>query len=174
MDRLERATLRVTRAIALGAVACLLGLASVTVVDVLSRWLLARPLFGFNDFAAVASAIVCAACFPALLARRGNLTIRFVGAALGRGADRWLDAFGALVTAAFFVAMTAQYVRYSLELTGAGERMAILRWPTGPFWWAVTAMIAATTLVAIVMLVLDVDRARRGADDAPGGDQAGS
>ncbi len=162
MDRLERVTVRLTRAVALAAVACLLALASVTVVDVLSRWLLARPLFGFNDFAAVASAIVCAACFPALIARRGNVTIRFVGSMLGGRAGRWLDAFGALVTALFFLAMTVQYARYSLELTGAGERMAILRWPTGPFWWAVTAMVAVTTLTALAVLVLELARARRG------------
>lgn len=163
MDRLEQALARATRAVALAAVACLLGLAALTVADVLLRWLAGAPLRGFNDFAAVASAIVCAACFPALIARRGNVTIRFVGSLAGSRASRWLDAFGALVTAAFFLAMAVQYARYSLELTGAGERMAILRWPTGPFWWAVTLMIAVAALVAAAVFVLDAARARRGA-----------
>jgi TRAP-type C4-dicarboxylate transport system permease small subunit len=162
MDRLERALVRATRGVALGAVACLLGLATLTVADVLLRWLAGAPLRGFNDFAAVASAIVCAACFPALIARRGNVTIRFAGSLLGTRANRWLDAFGALVTALFFLAMTVQYARYSLELTGAGERMAILRWPTGPFWWAVTLMIAVTALAAAAVFLLDLARARRG------------
>jgi hypothetical protein len=40
--------------------------------------------------------------------------------------------------------------------------MAILRWPTGPFWWAVTAMIAITALVAVAVFLLDLARARRG------------
>jgi TRAP-type C4-dicarboxylate transport system permease small subunit len=165
MDRLERALARATRAVALAAVACLLGLAALTVTDVLLRWLAGAPLRGFNDFAAVAAAIVCAACFPALIARRGNVTIRFVGSMLGGPASRWLDAFGALVTALFFLAMAVQYARYSLELTGAGERMAILRWPTGPFWWAVTLMIAITALVATAVFVVDLARARRSAPE---------
>lgn len=165
MDRLERVLVRATRGVALAAVACLLGLAALTVTDVLLRWLAGAPLRGFNDFAAVASAIVCAACFPALIARRGNVTIRFVGSIAGARASRWLDVFGALVTTLFFLAMTVQYARYSLELTGAGERMAILRWPTGPFWWVVTLMIAITALAALAVLVLDVARARRGAPE---------
>ena len=41
--------------------------------------------------------------------------------------------------------------------------MAILRWPTGPFWWAVTLMIAVAALVAAAVFVLDAARARRGA-----------
>ena len=61
--------------------------------------------------------------------------------------------------------MTVQYARYSLELTGAGERMAILRWPTGPFWWAVTLMIAVTALAAAAVFLLDLARARRGDPD---------
>jgi TRAP-type C4-dicarboxylate transport system permease small subunit len=165
MERLEQALVRATRGVALAAVACLLGLAALTVADVLLRWLAGAPLRGFNDFAAVASAIVCAACFPALIARRGNVTIRFAGSLLGTRANRWLDAFGALVTALFFLAMTVQYARYSLELTGAGERMAILRWPTGPFWWAVTLMIAVTALVALAVFLLDAARAQRGAPE---------
>jgi hypothetical protein len=59
--------------------------------------------------------------------------------------------------------MAVQYARYSIELTGAGERMAILRWPTGPFWWVVTLMIAVTALVAAAVFVLDFARARHGA-----------
>jgi TRAP-type C4-dicarboxylate transport system permease small subunit len=100
--------------------------------------------------------VIVAACFPALLANRANVTIRLVGATGGPRLTRVLDAFGALVTVAFFGLMTWQYVGYAAEMTGAGERMAILHWPVGPWWWAVTAMVGATTLVGLIVLLREI------------------
>lgn len=144
--------LAATRWLALGACACLLAIAIGTLADVLGRWLLGAPIRGYNDFAALAIAVVCAAFFPALIAQRGNLTITLAGRALGRRVARLLDAFGALVTFLFFAAMAWQYVRYAAEMARAGERMAILRWEVWPFWWAVAICIVATALVAVVMI----------------------
>lgn len=151
---LEAQTLRATRWVALGACAVLLVISIVTLVDVLLRWLFSAPIHGFYDFAAITMAVACAACFPALIAQRGNITIRFVGRLLGPGATRALDTFGALVTLAFFAAMAWQYVHYTVELARAGERLAILQWQIWPWWSIVTLMIAATALVAAVVLVL--------------------
>jgi TRAP-type transport system small permease protein len=141
-----------TRWLALGACACLLAIAVGTLADVTGRFLLGAPIRGYNDFAALGIAVVCAAFFPALIARRGNLTITLLGRALGARAARWFDAFGALVTFLFFAAMAWQYVRYATEMARAGERTAILRWEVWPFWWAVALAISATALVALVML----------------------
>lgn len=150
---------RASRALALGASACLLALALLTMADILLRWLFKAPIRGLVDLVALATAIIAAAYFPALIAQRGNITIRLLGALGGRTLTRALDAFGALVTAAFFALMTWQYVRYSAELTRANEATATLRWPTGPWWWVVTAMFAVTTLVALVVLARDLLRA---------------
>jgi TRAP-type C4-dicarboxylate transport system permease small subunit len=141
-----------TRWLALGACACLLAIAIGTLADVLGRWLFGAPIRGYNDFAALAIAVTCAAFFPALVARRGNLTIDLVGRALGPRASRVLDAFGAFVTFVFFAAMAWQYVRYALEMASAGERMAILRWEVWPFWSAVALAIVATAVVSLLVL----------------------
>lgn len=142
-----------TRWLALGACACLLAIALGTLADVLGRWLLGAPIRGYHDFAALAIAVACAAFFPALIARRGNLTITLVGRALGPRTGRVLDGFGAVVTFLFFAAMGWQYVRYAAEMARAGERMAILRWEVWPFWWAVALCICATALVAFLMVL---------------------
>ncbi|HEX6321392.1 MAG TPA: TRAP transporter small permease [Burkholderiales bacterium] len=141
-----------TRWLALGACACLLAIALGTLADVTGRWLFGAPIRGYNDFAALAIAVVCAAFFPALIAQRGNVTVRLVGLLLGRRASRALDTFGALVTFVFFAVMAWQYVRYAAEMARAGERTAILRWEVWPFWWAVALCIAATALVAVMMI----------------------
>lgn len=154
LARLEAQTLRATRWVALIACAVLLVISVVTLADVLLRWLFSAPIHGFYDFAAITMAVACAACFPALIARRGNISIRFVGKQLGRHATKMLDTFGALVTLAFFLAMAWQYVFYTLDLVRAGERLPILQWQVWPWWTIVTLMIAATALVAAVVVVL--------------------
>lgn len=142
-----------TRWLALGACVGLLVIAIGTLADVLGRWLFGMPIRGYNDFAALTIAVVCAAFFPALIAQRGNITVRLLGGALGPRASRVLDAFGAFVTFVFFAVMAWQYVRYATEMARAGERMAILRWEVWPWWWAVTLAIIATALVALAVLV---------------------
>jgi TRAP-type C4-dicarboxylate transport system permease small subunit len=144
--------LAATRWLALGACACLLAISLGTLADVLGRWLLGAPIRGYNDFAALGIAVACAAFFPALIARRGNLTITLLGRMLGPRASRVLDAFGALVTFVFFALMAWQYLRYASEMARAGERMAILRWEVWPFWWAVALCICATAVAAFFMI----------------------
>ena len=153
---LERHVQRLTRVLALAAAACLLGIALLTMSDVLLRWLFKAPIKGLLDLSALASAVILSACFPALIAQRGNVTIRLLGSFTGPRIARHLDIFGALVTAAFFALMTWKYIEYSAEMTSANESTVVLRWPTGPWWWVVTAMIAVTTLVALVVLARDI------------------
>ena len=66
---------RVTRGLALAGALALLGLAILTLVDILLRWLFKAPVFGLVDFIALAGAVIVAAYFPALIANRGNVTI---------------------------------------------------------------------------------------------------
>ena len=153
---LERHVQRVTRVLALGAAACLLGIALLTMADVLLRWLFRAPIKGLMDLAALASAVILAACFPALLAQRGNVTIRLLGSLTGRRISRVLDSFGALVTTIFFALMTWKYIEYSAEMTSANESTVVLRWLTGPWWWVVTAMIGITAFVGLVVFAREI------------------
>jgi TRAP-type C4-dicarboxylate transport system permease small subunit len=156
LNAIERAIDRLALALALTAAAGLLLVAIATMVDVLLRWLLRMPIPGLGEISALFTAVVVAACFPMLIARRGNITITLVGSALGKSASRVLDAFGALVSALFFSAMTWQYLRFSAEMSSAGETTPILRWPAGPWWWVVTLMIMIAALIAIFVFVRDV------------------
>lgn len=153
---IEQQVGRITRVLALSAATCLLGVALLTMADVLLRWLFKAPIRGLMDVTALACAVIIASYFPALLARRGNITIRaFAGVGTGR-IGRALDTFGALVTAVFFALMTWKYIEYSIEMTQANEATVVLRWLTGPWWWVVTVMIGVTTIVALVVLARDI------------------
>ncbi|MSQ53236.1 MAG: TRAP transporter small permease [Betaproteobacteria bacterium] len=153
LGRIERGIDRLALLLALSAAAGLLVVALAIMLDVLLRWLFKAPIPGLGEISALFTAVVVAACFPMLIARRGNVTIRFVGSVLGVRTARLLDVFGALICALYFSAMTWQYLRFSIEMTGAGESTPILRWPVGPWWWVVTLMIAITTLITYVVFV---------------------
>ncbi|QJW85346.1 TRAP transporter small permease [Ramlibacter terrae] len=128
----------------------LLALAASTVVDIVMRYVFASPIRGFVDIASLAGAVLLAACFPHVLASRGNISIDMLGARLGKGAGRWLDRFGAMVTAGFFAVMAWQYVRFAGGLKSDGQTIPVLNWPVWPWWAAVAALVAAAALVALL------------------------
>lgn len=80
--------LTVSRAMALIGFFGLLVLALMTTLDIGSRWLFGAPIHGVNDVSAIVMAVVIAACMPANLAARQNITVEFLGNMLGRGARR--------------------------------------------------------------------------------------
>jgi TRAP-type C4-dicarboxylate transport system permease small subunit len=161
LDRLEHDLERATRAIALVAVAALLLLAIATCVDIVGRYAFGTPIRGFTDVAGLATAVAVAAFFPALLARRANITLRVGARFLGPRTARVLDAFGALLTAVFFGLMAWQYARYAAEAAEGGEHMAVLAWPVSPWWWAVTVLIAVTAVAGAVVFVLEAAGSQR-------------
>ena len=136
---------------------CLLLLAIGTFVDVLLRYGFARPIRGFVDVTALAGAVALSACMPHVVATRGNIAVDFLGQALGPRANRWLHAFGALMTAGFFSLMAWQYARFALEMKATGETMAVLRWPVWPWWSAVALFIALTALIGLATVFTPAD-----------------
>lgn len=143
---------RLAQALAVLGGCALLLLAIGTGIDVVLRYLFARPIRGFVDVSALAGAVALAACMPWVVASRGNIAVDFLGQALGPRARRGLDGFGALVTAGFFALMAWQYARFALEMKTTGETMAVLRWPVWPWWCAVALFIALAALIGLVSL----------------------
>jgi len=154
-DRAAAAARRAARAIAVGATLGLLLLAVVTAADVTLRYLFAAPIPGFIDVAALAGAVLLAACMPWVVACRGNIAVEFVGDHFGAVATRRLNRFGAAVTAAFFAVMAWQFARYALDMAQTGESMAVLRWPVWPWWSAVALFIALAALAGFATLGAD-------------------
>ena len=156
-DALQRASAR----LAWVAVTGLLGLAAFTTLDVLLRWLFARPIPGLVDLVTLCGAVLLAACMPWVTASRGHIAIDALGRSAGPRTRRALDLFGACVTFVFFAVLAWQYVGFAREMYVTGERMAVLRWPVWPWWTAVAACIGFTAVVAGA--TLPVRRAPRSA-----------
>ena len=148
---------RAAEKLALAAVIGLLLLAVGTALDVLLRYVFASPIRGFVDIASLAGAVFLAACFPHVLVARSNIAVDLLGRSLGRGAKTALDRFGAVVTAAFFVLMAWQYVRFALEMHETQQLIPVLRWPVWP-WWAAVALFVVLAAAAGVLTVCKRDK----------------
>jgi len=137
------------------AIGGLLLLAFGTALDVVMRYVFARPIHGFNDVVPLVGAALLSACMPHVVASRGNIAVDFLGKALGTRPTRWLDGFGAGVTALFFSLMAWQYARFALDMKQTAEVTPVLRWPVWPWWAAVATFITLTALVALCTLRAD-------------------
>lgn len=144
--RVERAA----AGLALAAVIGLLLLALATALDVLLRYVFSSPLRGFVDIASLAGAVLLAACFPYVLVVRSNISVDVLGRRLGGGFKTALDRFAAVVTAAFFVLMAWQYVRFALEMQETAQVIPVLRWSVWP-WWAAVALFIVLAAAAAVL-----------------------
>ncbi|MDO9571675.1 MAG: TRAP transporter small permease [Hydrogenophaga sp.] len=147
------ATARMERAaswLAQMAVMGLLLLAAITTVDVLMRYAFAKPLQGYVDVAALAAAVLLAACIPHVLVSRGNIAVNAVGALLGARVHRVLDRFAAVVTATFVGVLAWQYIYFTIDLKNTSQVMPVLRWVVWPWWAAVGVFVGFAALAAFV------------------------
>ncbi len=140
LDRQERQLDRWTRRIATIGFSGLVIIAVLTMADSMARYLWLPRIPGFSDFNQVIFAIVIATCFPAGLLRSNNISIRFLGSALGPGPQRWLDVFGALLTLAFFSMLAWRFVFMTADFQVNHRVTETIEMPIAPWWWLTTAI----------------------------------
>lgn len=157
--------LKVSRAMALIGFLGLLILALMTSIDITSRAMFGAPLHGVNDVSAIVMAIVIAACVPANLAARQNITVEFLGNMLGRRGKAFLDGFGGLFTLGFIALMAWQFIPYSMEVTQSGQTTWVLKLPIAPGWWIATVLLVISVPVQFVVVLFDFSRAFRAGQD---------
>jgi TRAP-type C4-dicarboxylate transport system permease small subunit len=167
LDRQERQLDRWTRRIATIGFTGLVIIAVLTMADSMARYLWLPRIPGFNDFNQVIFAIVIATCFPAGLLRANNITIRFLGAALGDGARRWLDTFGALLTLAFFAMLAWRFVFMTADFQVNHRVTETIEMPVAPWWWLTTAIMVLCVPIQVWIVADRLVGAIRGETRAP-------
>jgi len=151
-----------TRWLALVGLFGLVAVALVTITDVLLRWLFNMPVDGVGEVSRLVVAVSIASFFPIALAERHNISIQFLGAALGPRARLWLDTIADVVTSFFFLVLGWQFALYTLEISESGETTWILGWSVTPWWVVTTVFMLICIPVQLVMLVRQARIAARG------------
>lgn len=153
---------RVDGAAALIAVigACaILAISALVMVDVLMRWLANAPVLAIDDLTDLNVAVAVVCCLPAGMVGKHFVTIRFLGRALGRRAELWLELFGDLLTLAFFAVLAWQFAVFSAEAQRSGLGSMVLQIPQAPWWWIVTAILALCLPFQLVVIARSARRA---------------
>jgi TRAP-type transport system small permease protein len=158
--RLERLALLATRALSLAGLIALMLLAAMTLADGTLRWLANRPIEGVRDVGAVIIAVAVCCCFPAGLMERAHITIRVAGTVFGPKLGRVLDALAAIVVWAVTIAMAWQFTVFAGKIARAHETTWVLKIPTAPFWYTVATILWMAALVQMIVVVLQVARAK--------------
>lgn len=151
-----------SRVLALVALAGLLGLAMMTTLDVVMRWLFKAPIQGVNDVSSVVMAVVIAACLPANFAFRQNITVTLLGSACGPKVSANLNVLASLITMIFAGLMAWAFVPYAISTWESGAQTWVLRMPLWPFWVAAAFFVILAALAQLVVLLSDLVALARG------------
>ncbi len=153
IERLARLCIVCTRPVAFIGVVGMLAAASVTVIDVLMRWLANTAITALNEITALVFAVAVAACMPAGLAGGVNLRIDLLARWLTGRVAAWLDALGALLLFIFFFLLAWRIGVYAGKLADQGRTTIILGWPLAPFMYVVSCLLCLGTIVQAVVTV---------------------
>ena len=133
---------RMTRTVAIIGFCGLVGMALLITWDGAARYLNLPRISGFSDYGEVIYPLVIASCFPAGLLRQTNVTVRVFGKLGGPRLHAGLEAFGALVTLAFFSLLVWQFIKLTGQYSTGGRTTRTIDIPLAPWWWGTTAIMA--------------------------------
>jgi len=134
-------------ALALVAVAILLGNVGLIFVDVIARWLLRSPQSWVSDIGQITYPVAIACCFPAALESGHMIAIRFLGEWLGPRRARPLDIVGQIALAALLVVFTWKMFQRAQSDWAGGFRTANIALRVAPTWFVVASLLLLSTLV---------------------------
>lgn len=136
-------------------------LATMTLADGLLRWLANRPIEGVRDVGALIIAVAVSCCFPAGLMERSHITIRVAQSVFGKRTSLVLDAVAACIVWAVTIAMAWEFTTFAGKIARAHETTWVLKIPTAPFWYTVSAILWIAAAVQIIVLLLDFVKLKR-------------
>jgi TRAP-type C4-dicarboxylate transport system permease small subunit len=133
-------------ALALAGGALLLGVAILTVVSVLGRWLASQPVTGDIELVQVATAAAIALFLPYCQLHRSHLIVDFFTARTSGPVQRGFDAVGSLLAGALFFLLAWRAAIAVAEMRAAAETTMVLG---VPLWIPYAAMVPGLFLAGV-------------------------
>ena len=163
LDRLDHRAIIATHRIALVGFTGLVMIALLTFYDGAARYLDLPRISGFADVGELFFPIIIASCFPALLIRQKNLTIRVLGRVAGDATVRYADLAAAVAVLIFFTLLGLQFVQMTLDFHAARRTTATIEIPTAVFWMIATSILwlcVPIQLLVVLSRVRDLSPSR--------------
>ncbi|MGE0716127.1 MAG: TRAP transporter small permease [Alphaproteobacteria bacterium] len=141
---------RLARALAAAGGMVLLAASGVTVVSVLGRYLLARPIPGDIEIVALAMAVAISLFMPWCALARGHVIVDIATEGAPRAVRAALDVAGSLLLALAMALLAWRMALGGVELRAAGDESMVLRLPT---WIGFVVAVPCFGLAAMTALV---------------------
>ncbi len=129
----------------------LLGLAAMTTVDGLSRWLLHRPIDGVRDIASLLIAIAVSCCMPIALIENAHISVHLFESKGSNVVSKVSNSFVAIAVAVVSGCLAWQFWVYAGRIAAGNEMTMALRIPTAPFWYCVDFALWCAFAVQVVV-----------------------
>lgn len=149
---------RATRWIAFIGLIGLLIITGFILVDIVMRAFFDRPIDGLEDIAKFTFGVGVVACFPAGLIQGRNVSIRFLGEAVGAKRSTWLELFGAVCTMAFFALIAWRLFAFTVDEIRHHRYTPTLHIATGPFWSLIALLVFLTLPAQLIVLAVWLKR----------------
>ena len=143
---MRRALDMLATALALGGGALLLGVAVLTVVSVLGRWLASEPVTGDIELVQVTTAAAIALFLPYCQVHGSHLIVDFFTARTSGPVQRGLDAVGSRLAGALFFLLAWRAAIAVAEMRAAAETTMVLGLP---LWIPYAAMVPGLLLAGV-------------------------
>jgi TRAP-type C4-dicarboxylate transport system permease small subunit len=145
LDKLERQCPVLTRPIAFLGVLGMLVVSSITMVDVLLRWIVGGGVVGLNEIVELIFAITVTACIPYGIATRVNLRLDLLEFRIVGRLGAWVDALGMILSLAFLSLLAWRLGVHAQDMVAAKKVTLILLWPPsgGPLPISLTDRVAS-------------------------------
>ena len=140
---------RLSRGFGIVGAATGMAVAALVMVSIAGRALLSRPIQGDVELTQFGIALCISLCLPWAQVRRANIFVDFFTQRLADGANRRLDAAGALLLAAMCLLLAWRSGVGALAVAEAHEASMILDLP---MWWVYASLVPGLTLTAAVAL----------------------
>lgn len=156
LARVDRTALAVTERIAAFGVLAIVAVAVITVADVVLRELFHSPIRGLNEITQPLMALGVAACIPAGVMGRVNITINALEGLVPKIAFAWLRVLSASALFLFFALVTARLWALAARASELGSTTSILMLPTGTMLKVTTTLLSLAVLAQIVPITRTV------------------
>ncbi|MDP3342193.1 TRAP transporter large permease subunit [Frigidibacter sp.] len=141
LDRLDRTALAVTERVAALGVIGIIAVAVFTVADVLLRVGFNSPIRGLNEITQPLMALGVAACLPAGVMGRVNISIDAAQSVMPKTVYAWLRVLGAVALLVFLVLVSWRLFAIAARAYDLGSATSVLRLPLGPILMSATVIV---------------------------------
>jgi TRAP-type transport system small permease protein len=143
----------------LGLVGLLL-MGVIIAIDVFMRWIFNAPLYGMSDLVELTTPVIVASCLPAAFAARQNITIRFLGRALGPRTGQSVELFGQVVVIVIVAVIVWQVGKHTAGMIEYDQLTWLLGVPVWPSWVLTTVLLAACLPIQALVVLETIQNLR--------------